>query len=68
MKPLDRLVASAREEFELEMATYEVATAIAEAQHTTLKDAIKRTVKEAETSGDRSGIEKARTFRAKETA
>jgi Protein of unknown function (DUF3987) len=59
MKPLDRLVANAREEFELEMASYEVATAVAEAQYTTLKDALKRAVKEAETSGDRFGIEKA---------
>jgi hypothetical protein len=57
MKPLDRLVAEARDRFDAEMASYEVEVAVAEAEQGALKDALKRAAKGAEKSGDRAELE-----------
>jgi hypothetical protein len=57
MKPLDRLAAEARDNFEAEMTSYMVEVAVAEAEQGALKDALKKAAKEAEKSGDRSELE-----------
>ena len=59
MKPLSRLASKARDNFEEEMASYQVEVAVAEAEQSALKDTLRNAAKESEKSGERSALEEA---------
>ena len=57
MKPLSRLVAEARDDYEAALEDHKIRVAVAGAEQKALKDALEKAAKKARESGDRSEVE-----------